>query len=555
MVAGLLAALAAAFSLLDIVSWDYWWQLRTGRLIWETGGVPDRDPFSYTAPAARYIDIHWLFQLWLFAVHALGGHAAVVVGKLGFVALTLGLLAPIGGRADRAAVSGAGLALVVVLLAERIMPRAELPSFALLAAVLLGLDRMRRPGGRRFAIAVAIVGLQLVWANTHGLFAVGIAVCAIHFAGDVFDRLTRDDAKELAPGLLVGVVAASVLVSFLNPNGLDGVLYPVAQLGMIGPVGSRALGASIVELQPTLGQVGPAIGGAALALLVIALAALLANRREAPTRDWLLVVAFAYLALTARRNLSLYAIVVAPIAITHVNAWLDAREGRWSPRRSMAVTAALALAVVALLVDVLPGRFHERLGVPREPGLGVMRTWYSEGAADWILANRPPGKVAHAMPDGGLFVERLYPAYRVMVDGRLEVYGPELLERLAWTTPEEFQALYREYRFGTVVVHYSKIPSGEMLRWLHVRPAWQLVFVDEVSAVYVRDGGRVGRFSALDVDADDLFPAFTDEGRVQTELRLRGRALFYSALEREGRVRAVVALARRHYPDLELASP
>jgi hypothetical protein len=140
-----------------------------------------------------------------------------------------------------------------------------------------------------------------------------------------------------------------------------------------------------------------------------------------------------------------------------------------------------------------------------------------------------------------------------MIDGRLEVYGAELFERLQWSDPAAFQALHREHRFGTVVVHYSKIPSAPMLVWLQSRPKWKLVFVDSVSAVYVRDGAD--RFEALDVDGDDLFPSLVDTGAVQSELQARGRALFYSALRREGRARAAVAWLRDHYPTIELTAP
>lgn len=551
-IAAALVAFAASLSLTDIESEDYFWQLRTGQLIWETGAVPTQDPFSYTAPGAPYVDIHWLFQLWLFAVHRLGGEAAVVVGKLAWVLLTLGLLAPIGARRERPAVSGAAGVLVLVLLAERIMPRAELPSFALLAGLLLLLDRLRRPGDR-FAV-LWIILLQGVWANTHGLFAVGIAVVAIHLAGDLFDRWSTGSTREAGSITRLAVAfAGSIAVSFANPNGWRGVVYPIQQLGMIGSPEDRALGSSIVELQPTLGGAGPMVIAAAALLFGLALLALIANRRAAPMRDWLLGVAFLYLALTARRNLALFAIVVAPIAVAHCNAWLDANPRRWTPRLQLASSGAVVLACALLCLDVATTGFHLRLGVPREPGFGLMRNWYSLGAADWIARHHPPGPIAHHMADGGLFIARLYPEYPVMVDGRLEVYGPELFDRLQWRDPADFVALHREHRFGTVVVHFSKYPSGPMLVWLQSRPAWKLVFVDPVSAVYVRDPD--GRFEALDVDADDLFPPLVDEGRVQAELQVRGRALFYTALRREGRARAAVAWARDHYPEIDFSAP
>src|SRR5678816_4576252 len=96
-----LRPLAAALTLQDIRSEDYWWHLRTGQLILETGAVPTADPYTYTVPGARWIDIHWLFQVAIFSLYTVGGHAAVIVAKLALVCLALLAIAPIGWRRER----------------------------------------------------------------------------------------------------------------------------------------------------------------------------------------------------------------------------------------------------------------------------------------------------------------------------------------------------------------------------------------------------------------------------------------------------------------------
>ena len=45
-----LAVLTLALALQKIASFDYWWHLRTGQLIAETGAVPKLDPFTFTVP-------------------------------------------------------------------------------------------------------------------------------------------------------------------------------------------------------------------------------------------------------------------------------------------------------------------------------------------------------------------------------------------------------------------------------------------------------------------------------------------------------------------------
>ena len=75
-----LLALAATLGLQKIRSNDYWFHLRTGALIAETGAVPHVDPYSYTAAGSPWIDVHWLHQLGLHGLYSLGGHDAVVLG-------------------------------------------------------------------------------------------------------------------------------------------------------------------------------------------------------------------------------------------------------------------------------------------------------------------------------------------------------------------------------------------------------------------------------------------------------------------------------------------
>src|SRR5262245_37201401 len=55
-----LTFLLGAFPLKDT---DFWWHLRTGDLIRQTGQVPRTDPFTFGAAGHEWIDLHWGFQV------------------------------------------------------------------------------------------------------------------------------------------------------------------------------------------------------------------------------------------------------------------------------------------------------------------------------------------------------------------------------------------------------------------------------------------------------------------------------------------------------------
>ena len=77
LVVAALLTLAALLGFQKIRDFDYWWHARTGQLIADTGSVPHQDVFTYSVPGNRWIDVHWLFQLGLHGLRAMGGHEAV----------------------------------------------------------------------------------------------------------------------------------------------------------------------------------------------------------------------------------------------------------------------------------------------------------------------------------------------------------------------------------------------------------------------------------------------------------------------------------------------
>lgn len=545
----LLFAFGASLSLQNIRTFDYWWHLRTGQLIAESGAVPKVDPYTYTVAGSTWVDVHWLHQLGLHALYTVGGHAAVVWGKLALVFALLAILGRIGHRRERPFVTAFALTLMLLVAGDRFMPRPELPTFVCLAAVLALLDRFSRRGD---AWIYAIVPIQMVWANLHGLFALGVAVCGIMFVAEMLrpvitpgDRLRRDRL-----GRLAAVTALAALASFANPNFIDGALYPLQQLGMIGPLEDRGTFGSIVaELIPPIGGEQPLNAlaiGLASALAVGSFAAMAVNWRRLHGADPLVWVAFLYLGLGAKRNLALFAIAAAPILVRNANEFLDAHPVPLRIRRAAAAGVALSIAV--LVVDVTTGRFFPRIGTYRESGFGVMEVFFPVAQAEWIATHRPPGPIAHHMADGGYLIWRLWPDYRVMTDGRLEVFGAEKFVALQPSVPERFRALDREYHLGSVLVHYSLVSSDAMLWWLYLNSNWKLVVVDDAAALFVRVGpGEATAEPEIDLDAPDLFPPLDEAGDGEFVIRGFARTNFFNAMHRPRRALEVweKVLARR----------
>jgi tetratricopeptide (TPR) repeat protein len=286
----------------------------------------------------------------------------------------------------------------------------------------------------------------------------------------------------------------------------------------------------------------------------LSFAAMALNWRRISGSDPLIWVAFLYLALSAQRNVALFAIAAAPIAIRNLNEWLDARSSAdaASPAGSWrwAATGLTSAALLVCSVGAVNGELFLRSGLSRSFGFGVMEVFYPMGAAEWIARERPPGRILHHMADGGYLIWRLYPDYPVMVDGRLEVFGDERFIELQVPGLARFRALDEEYRFGSVLIHYSLIPSSELMWWLYLNTNWQFSYLDDVAAVFTRvpEGSPPG--DIVDLDAPDLFPPLEGNGAVDRMQRF-ARTNFWTSMRRWKRALALWEETRELYPDLE----
>jgi len=288
----------------------------------------------------------------------------------------------------------------------------------------------------------------------------------------------------------VGIAAAVALVvglaCFATPYGLAGVRFPFQLLSQIGS--DDPLNELIDEFRSPFVYAGFNVFFVGFVVVTfLSLATFATAQRRALVARLPLWTAFLILSLLAYRNIGLFGIVAAWATILNLEEFSARRPvPDWLVAGCRLFCVALALVFIpAAMSDVY--YLRERTG-PRF-GIGMSRLHFPIGAMQFIETNGAPLPVLNDLGDGGYVLYRGGPK-SVFVDGRLEVYGGEVLRpaiRLL-QTGEGFEAETSRLGVDTVLLRHRR--QTGLFALLHTSPQWAPVYYDHLNIVYVRVSER-----------------------------------------------------------------
>jgi hypothetical protein len=505
MIAAVALAMAGAASAFTYVwNYDVFWHLASGDWMLTHGRVLGFDPFSIDGQP-RWVNVHWLFQVIVSSLHAVGGMEALSVLKavLGGAA---GLILAVGlrRRAPTPWLILCGL-LMIVVMQERMRIRPEAFSLPLMLLTILAIESVRTGGSpRRLWV---FVPLLLFWVNLHGLYILGPALLWSSVAAAGVDyRLGRVELAGPLPSrrVLIPLLAATA-ACFATPWPLEVAAQPLLLWTRIsGEIQQFTTG--VWEFEPTWlvwDQYRTAI-----VLTVLTTAAMIANLRRVPLAHWLWLGVFAVLAVRARRNVSLLGPVYGYLLAVH-GADTIAQIARRAPRLARG-GAALRTAAVAAALLVAAGYatewMHQIEGSACRFGAALQRELYPIDTAR-RLAELPGegGIYCENFGDAGTFMYHTWPRRQTYMDGRLEAHPAERFAeqvriRRAITSPagSDNVALPETVRFLVV-----RCDHGRQLEALSQSGRFRLVFVEPAAATFERtdlsaDASTADALSRLD---------------------------------------------------------
>jgi hypothetical protein len=458
--------------------YDTGYHLMTGKYIVSTHSIPLYDIFSYTALGARWIAHYWLSGVLFYLVDSFFGDAGLIVFVSLVAVLTYFII----------------LRLIVEKIGKKLLPfillfifsyltlglwvaRPQIFTYLFCALLIYLLEKWRSLKIK--SILYWLVPIFILWANMHAGVVVGIFILILY----AFWTLIAYQERKEVIGVLF-VFFAAILSTLINPNGYKLLTY----LYTIAPAVSKMKVGEWMSIFYYIQRWQSKV------FLIIAFLSLsfvwwaeLKKRKNLNQVDWVslgLVSASFLMPIISIRHVAFLPIFAFPFVCFYLDSLLKEKEIVLE-QRSLFSFLTIILGLVLIIGPALriPLYMHT---------ISNILPWK---VADFIKENNISGPMFNPQHYGGYFIWRLWPDYKVFIDGRSEIYfgtpnndyDTIFFQKDGWE-----DLLNNKYKINFIIVPYSELGSsfGSFISNRINKIGFVCVYYDDNALIFVRDSSK-----------------------------------------------------------------
>lgn len=464
--------------------------LTIGNYILDNLIIPTRDIFSHTMEGLALTPHEWFTQVIFSISYKMGGMDGVVVLCALLIAITFTLVFRHCFERSNMLLVSLGMTILAAATASiHWLARPHLFTMLFILLWVSVLENFRRKGNLHWWVLPL---LMLIWVNLHGAFIAGFVIWGIYFLDSIISNQSKRIAGKVntANGLtgvlgmnqtrkllIIGIIV--LFITLVNPAGWK--IWETT----LGFLQNRYLIEHTVEyLPPDFHQINawPFLVMIFSSILLVSL-----FRRRIALAAALLLAVWTVMGLLSARNISLYAVIAAPI-LAEVGASLLRDHKKVSgvvnfDLRLRMVDANLfgyiwpVIGVLLIGVIIFSGASLDFAG----SGNNFSSEVFPVAAVDWLVEQPQIGPGFNYFPWGGYLLYRVWPQQQVFIDGQTDFYGESLTRKYEQVIKlrDGWREILKEYQIQWVIMP-SDSPLVEMLV---VDPGWELKYKDETSTI------------------------------------------------------------------------
>lgn len=448
---------------------DLFARVAMGHLTLSNASVPLTDPFAFTRVLSMWVDHEWLSGVVFYLVCGVAGDFGLIALRVALAVLATVCVIHASQRLTpecRSRFVWITLCLVHALAAWNSTVRCQAFTYLFIPLLYWAIIEYRDHKQPMLLGLSPLLGVA--WVNMHGGYALGCCLIGLLC-------LTQLIHQRLTVGI-VAIAAGWALAPFLTPYGFSVfVTFLLDSLSMIRP--------DIVEWEPLHSDTTAFIATLLLALPL--LSGIVLRRKEPDIFALGAIFLSAYCALRHIRFLPFFMITSAIFGGPYIDATLQrAREIRPSlllaslRSGSLVVMCLLCLGALKLLALVVSPATY-RLDFSD----------YPLGAIEWLRDSRASGRLLVNFNHGSYALWRLFPNFKISVDGRYEEAYPEETVRDNALALNPKLPLSREALERINPTHILlSTPQSSSDPALEFGNGWKVIYQDPSAAILSRDG-------------------------------------------------------------------
>lgn len=482
---------------------DVWWQLLSGRWMLEHGQVTRTDVFSYTMAGKPWINVKWLYEIFIALLEKITGPEGVtilqaVVNVL-IVYLLIRTLREVKEQLNIQIPVFAAVIPVLLFLAiveYRMTGRPEMISH--LMATLYLFILWRNPAFEWKKI-FWLIPLQCLWANMHEGYPVGMVIIGAFAGGSFITYLINKDKTNLQQAIRISLLFAACAVAILlNPNTIQLWKQPFEIYRQVWA--NKYTTELYSVMQSEYWTIEAKWHIAVLSSVVLFWIARLLEGRKQKTNSvlfrpvvlsyLLLIPLFGYLSLTANRNIPFAQIVLFP-SVPVMLVWLTGKL-KLESRGFFAAAAKQSLLIASVVgiifyISIVTNSFYKYTKSRDKYGIHVSMMHNPSGAANFIKEHKIKGTVFSDYFISSYMLWALHPDFKSYIDLRdLDVFPGKFFDEYfsMYNEPVKFFELDKKYKFNYIVLGKNQLSAVQ--RELYWGATFNLIYIDPVAAVYLR---------------------------------------------------------------------
>lgn len=463
--------------------------------------VLTKNVYSYVEPNQPFANHHWLFGVIMYILLVVSGWTGLAIFKILLMFVTFLLIFWLSWKRSNFWLASLFSIPVIFILISRPALRPELFSYLFIVIFLHIL--LKTDDDQKSNRIFWLIPLQLIWVNVHIFFPIGILLVA----GFLFEKIVLNFRSLKSLRLLKTlplVLAGLVLVTFVNPFGLGGVIFSLlVNTSVEFPIHSMEVSSILdaLKFNPSIQNISLYLFFPLVGLLVISFVTSLGIRikKAIPLGTdhflFLLIISIgsAGVSYFIFRAMPIFGIIfLLVMSVVNLQLWDVIVE--WGTAQIREIQKIIKYsAIILLLIFVTTSSIYGQLKINKYLDQGLGLSTDSLEPAQFFKDNKLKGPILNDTDSGSYLIGELYPQEMVFSDNRFgdaysaqffsDIYLPIVTNEAKWK-----EALLK-YNFNVIFMYQYDAGDGvkDFIFNRIYDPEWVWVYVDKNIVILVRN--------------------------------------------------------------------